>query len=57
MAVGTEQDKQLEAARALVRDVADRFDLNAWAVTMDRAETTIRWNGEDNYVWPVRGGQ
>lgn len=35
MAVGTGQNKQLEAARALVREVADRFDLNAWARLWD----------------------
>ncbi|MBN9282192.1 MAG: class I SAM-dependent methyltransferase, partial [Hyphomicrobium denitrificans] len=35
MAGGTGQDRQLEAARALVRDVADRFDLNAWARLWD----------------------
>jgi cyclopropane-fatty-acyl-phospholipid synthase len=29
------EDKQLEAARALVRDVADRLDLNAWARLWD----------------------
>jgi cyclopropane-fatty-acyl-phospholipid synthase len=35
MAAGSGQDKQLEAARSLVRDVAARFDLNAWARLWD----------------------
>jgi cyclopropane-fatty-acyl-phospholipid synthase len=35
MAIDSGQDKQLEAARALVRDVANRFDLNAWARLWD----------------------
>jgi cyclopropane-fatty-acyl-phospholipid synthase len=35
MAKNSSQEKQLEAARALVRDVADRFDLNAWARLWD----------------------
>lgn len=33
--MGAGQDKQLDAARALVRDVADRLDLNAWARLWD----------------------
>ncbi|HEY8194180.1 MAG TPA: cyclopropane-fatty-acyl-phospholipid synthase family protein [Hyphomicrobium sp.] len=33
--MGAKQDKQLDAARALVRDVAQRFDLNAWARLWD----------------------
>lgn len=35
MAIGSGQDKQLEAAQALVRDVANRFDLNAWVRLWD----------------------
>ncbi|AGK58002.1 Cyclopropane-fatty-acyl-phospholipid synthase [Hyphomicrobium denitrificans 1NES1] len=35
MAIGIGQDRQLEAARALVRDVADRIDLNAWVRLWD----------------------
>ncbi len=33
--MGAEQDRQLEAARGLVRDVAERFDLDAWARLWD----------------------
>jgi cyclopropane-fatty-acyl-phospholipid synthase len=33
--MGAKQDKQLDAARALVRNVAERFDLNAWARLWD----------------------
>ncbi|HVJ76981.1 MAG TPA: SAM-dependent methyltransferase, partial [Hyphomicrobium sp.] len=33
--MGAKQDKQLEAARELVRSVAERFDFNAWARLWD----------------------
>ena len=33
--MGAREDKQLEAARSLIRDVADRFDLDAWARLWD----------------------
>ena len=33
--MGTREDKQLEAARSLIRDVADRLDLDAWARLWD----------------------
>ena len=35
MATGAGQDRQLEAARSLVRDLAERFDLDAWARLWD----------------------
>ena len=33
--MGARDDKQLEAARSLIRDLADRLDLNAWARLWD----------------------
>ena len=33
--MGAREDKQLEAARSLIRDVADRLDLDAWARLWD----------------------